>query len=147
MILLVLCSVSPFPVKDLRHILAVFIDIVFVFDELILDDLFEIVPFGAYMRHPVDDVQYQVKAVNLILYAHVEGRGDGAFFLVAADVHVMVAAAVGEAVDQPGITVKGEDNVFVSGEQGVEVIITEAVRMFGAGLELHEVHDVDYPNH
>jgi len=133
-------------VKDLGHVLAMFIDIVFVFDELIAHDLFEIVAFGSDMRHSVDDVQYEVETIDLILYAHIEGRGNGAFFLVAANVHVVVGAAVGQAVDQPGIAVESEDDMFVFGEQGVEVIITEPMRVFGTGLELHEVHDVDNPD-
>jgi len=110
--------------KDFGHVLSVFIDIVFVFDELIADDLFEIVAFGADMGHSIDDVLYQVEAIDLILDAHVEGRGDGALFLVAADVHMVVGPAVGQSMNQPGIAVKGEYDVLVLGEQGVEIIIT-----------------------
>ena len=37
----------PFPVANLRQILAVLVNVVFVFDELILHLLFQVVAFGA----------------------------------------------------------------------------------------------------
>ena len=46
-------------------------------------------------------------------------------------------------MDQPGIAVVGEDDRLVCGEQGVEVAVAQAVGMLGAGLEGHQVHDVD----
>ena len=86
----------------------------------------------------------EVKAVQIVEHGHVEGGGDGALFLVAADVQVVViGAAVGEAVNEPGVAVEGEDDGLVRGEKRIEIVVAQAVGMLGVGLELHEVHDVD----
>jgi len=55
----------------------------------------------------------------------------------------MVGAAIGEAMDEPGIAMESEHNGLVLGEERVEVVIAQAVRMFARGLEFHQVHDVD----
>ena len=72
--------------------------------------------------HAVDHVHHQVEAVQVVEHDHVEGRRGGALLLVAAHVDVVVVGApVGEAVDQPGIAVVGEDHRPVGGEQRVEL--------------------------
>jgi hypothetical protein len=43
----------------------------------------------------VDHVDHQVEAVEVVEHHHVEGRGGGAFFLVAAHVQVGVVACGG----------------------------------------------------
>ena len=68
------------------------------------------------MRQPIDHVFHQVEAVQVILNPHVEGRRDGALFLVAADVQVAVGPAVGQAVDQPRVSMEAKDDVLVFGE-------------------------------
>ena len=59
---------------------------------------------------------------------------------------VVVGAAIGQPVDQPRISVEGEDDVFVPGEQCVESVIAQSVRMFALRLQLHQVHDIDDAN-
>ena len=76
----------------------------------------------AQARNAVDDVAGQVETVQIVEHGHIERRGGGAFFLIAADVQIVViGAAVGQAVDQPGIAVEGEDDGFVGGEDGIEI--------------------------
>ena len=58
----------------------------------------------------------------------------------------VVRPAVGQPVDQPRVTVVGEDHRAVRGEQRVELTVTEAVRMLGRRLQPHEVDDVDHPD-
>ena len=55
----------------------------------------------------------------------------------------MVGAAVGQAMDQPGIAVEVEDDRLVGGEQAVEVAVGQAVRVLAVGRELEQVDDVD----
>jgi hypothetical protein len=45
-------------------------------------------------------------------------------------------------MDQPGISVKSEDDRLVLSEYGIELSLAEAVRMFLGGLKLHKVDDV-----
>src|SRR5690606_8421465 len=59
---------------------------------------------------------------------------------------VVAGAAVGEAVDQPGIAVVGEDDRLVGGEQAVVLEVGHAVRVLPAGQQPGEVHDVDHPD-
>ena len=61
--------------------------------------------------HTVDHVDHEVEAVEVVQHHHVERRRRRALLLVAAHVEVVVVrAAVGEPVDQPGIAVVGEDD-------------------------------------
>ena len=63
-----------------------------------------------------------MEAVQIVQHRHVEGGGDGAFFLVAAHMDVVViGAAVGQPVDQPRIGVERENDVLILGEQRVEI--------------------------
>lgn len=92
------------------------IDVKGVFDEFVGHGLFEVIACRAELRQAVDDVADEVEAVEFVLYPHVEFGGDGAFFVVAADAQIAVGPAVGESVDQGGVTMEGEDDVFVGGE-------------------------------
>ena len=47
-------------------------------------------------------------------------------------------------MDQGGIAVEGEDDGLVLGEQGVIVLVSQAVGMLPVGLELHQVHHIDH---
>ena len=99
------------------------------------------------LRQAVDGVHHEVEAVQIVQHRHVEGRGDGALFLVAADVDVVVVgAAVCQPVDQPRIGMEGEDDRLVLGEEVVEVHVAQPVRVLGLRLQLHEVDDVDHPD-
>ena len=56
------------------------------------------------------DVHHEVVPVEVVEHDHVERRGGRALLLVAADVEaVVVAAPVGEPVDEPRVAVEGED--------------------------------------
>ena len=52
------------------------------------------------LRHAIDHVAYQVKAIEIIQYAHVERRRRGALFLVAAHMDVPVALCAGRSADE-----------------------------------------------
>ena len=58
----------------------------------------------------------------------------------------MVRAAIGQPVNQPRVAVKREEDRFVPGEQGIEVLIAQPVRVFAFRLQLHQVHNVDHAN-
>ena len=46
-------------------------------------------------------------------------------------------------MNEHGIAVVGEDDGLVLGEERVELLVAEPVRMLGLRLELHEIDDVD----
>jgi hypothetical protein len=79
-------GVAPFPISGFRQVLAVFINVLFVLDKLVLELLFQIDALTAGLRQAVNGVHNQVEAVQIVQHRHVKGRGDGAFFLVAANV-------------------------------------------------------------
>src|ERR1700722_12704193 len=107
---------TPFPVTNLRQVLAVPVDVLLVLNQFILHLLFEVRPLGAQVRQAIDHVLNQVEPVQVVLYSDVKGRGDGALFLVAADVEVAVGPAIGQPVDQPWVSVKAKNDVLISGE-------------------------------
>jgi hypothetical protein len=76
----------------------VLVDVVLVFDELVLDHLLQIGPFGAQVWKAIDYVLHQVEPVQVVLHPDVESCRNGAFFLVTADVEVAVGPAVGQPV-------------------------------------------------
>jgi len=41
---------------------------------------------------------------------------------------------------------KGEDDGFVSGEEHIEFLIAQSMRMFALWLQLHQVEDIDHPD-
>ena len=96
---------------------------------------------------PVDDIDDQMEAVQIVEHHHVEGCRRGAAFLEAAHVQVLViGAAIGEPVDQPRIAVVGEDDGPVAGEERVELAVRQAMRVFRIRLQPHQVDDVDHPD-
>jgi len=120
---------SPLPVADLRHVHAVFIDVAPVRVELVRELLLEIGPLGPCLRQAIDGIHHQMETIHVVHDRHVEGRRDRALFLVAPDVEVAVRPAVGQPVDQPGITMEAKDDVFVPGEQRVVIRVAQSVRM------------------
>ncbi len=107
-------------------------------DELIAQLLAQINAAFAGLRHAVDHVHHQMKTVEFVEHCHVERRGDGALFLVAANVDIVViGAAIGQAMNQPRISVKGENDRRAFGEKRVEIGIAQAVRMLAFRLKSH----------
>ncbi|GCB44069.1 hypothetical protein SNL152K_1354 [Streptomyces sp. NL15-2K] len=101
---------------------------------------------GTYRQtgHAVDDVHDQPVAVQVVADHHVERRGGRTDLLVAAHVQVGVAGpAVGQAVDEPRVTVVGEDHRLVGGEQGVMLRVGHAMRVLLGGQQPRQVDDVD----
>jgi len=75
-------------------------------------------------RHAVDDINGQAETVDLVFDGQFQWCVDIALFLVAAYVQMLViGAAVGQAVDQPGVTVEIENDRLIPGEQAVEVAV------------------------
>ena len=75
-----------------------------------------------------------MKAVEVVQHGHVERGGNGAFFLIAADVYVVVVGtAVGQPVDQPWIAMKGENDRLVFGEQLVEIRVAQPMGVLFPG--------------
>ena len=93
-------------------------DVLLVFDQLDMQALLGERGHVAQARHAVEHVHGQVIAVDLIHHGHVKRCGGGAFFLVSAHVQVgVIGTPIGQPVDQPGISVEGEDNRLVGGEE------------------------------
>ena len=108
--------------------------------------LLQIGPLGTQMRQAIDHVLHQMEPVQVVLHPHVEGRRDRALFLVAPDVEVAVGPAVGQPVDQPGVAMKAKDDVLVFGEERIVIRVAQPVRVLAAGLQLHQIDDIDHPD-
>src|SRR5450756_1307273 len=96
-------AVGPRPVANLRHVFPVLADIARMLDQGVAELLFDVSRRDAQSGDAIDDLDRQMKPVELVEYGHVEGRCRGAFFRETADVHPgMVGAVIGQAVDQIG---------------------------------------------
>src|SRR6478752_43852 len=103
----------------------------------------------AVLDEPVLQLLLQVvasltdRAVEVVTHRHVERRGDRSFLLVPAHVDaVVVGATVGQAMDQPRVRMKREDDGLVASEEIVEVRIGQSVRMLARRLQPHKVYDI-----
>src|SRR2546429_8844781 len=127
---------APLPIPNLRQILAMLRDVLLVFDEFVADGLLGVGSLGTKLRHAVNHVRDEMKAVEVVHHHHVKRSRGRAFFFVTAHVEgPVVGAAIGEPMNQPGITVIGEDDRFVGREEHVEVLVGQTVRMFAPWLE------------
>src|SRR5215472_12988067 len=91
----------PPPAGDLGHIVPIPGDELLVVDELVADRLLGVSGARPKLRHAVDDVAYEVEAIEIVQHAHVERRRGGALFLVAAHVDVRVTrSTVGQPVNK-----------------------------------------------
>ena len=86
----------PFPVPHFRQVLAVFVNVLLVLNQLVLHHLFEIGPFRAQIWQAIDYVLNQMKAIQIILYSHVESGRNGALFVIASNMDVAVGATIGQ---------------------------------------------------
>ena len=92
------------------------VDVLLMLDQLVLELLFQVNPLIAGLRQAVDGVHHKMKAVQIVQHGHIEGCGDGALFLVAADVDVVVVgAAINQAMNQPLVGVICKDHRLVPG--------------------------------
>ena len=78
------------------QIRAIFVNVLPVFDQLALYLPLYIDAFVAGLRQAVDGIHHEMEAIEIVQDRHVKWRGDGALFLVTADVDVvMICAPVG----------------------------------------------------
>src|SRR5689334_13379426 len=98
-------------------------------------------------RYSINNTPREMKAIETVHYGHIEWGCGGALFLESANVEVvMPSAAIGQAVNEPGISVIGADHWRVGGEHGIEFAIRNAVRVLAGRLECHEINHVDHSN-
>src|SRR5262245_20792395 len=64
----------PARTHEIRHVVAVLLNVLLVLDQLLLDRLLEIGGAGAQLRQPVDHGLHQMEAVHVVEHHHVEGR-------------------------------------------------------------------------
>src|SRR5580700_9581357 len=97
-------------------------------DQMIAQYLLGITCHAAEAWNAINRVARQMETVQIVHHGYVEGRGGGAFFLVAAHVQVrVIGASISQTMDQPRVAVEGEHDWFVSGKNGVEVAIVQPV--------------------
>ena len=126
---------TPFPVSDFRQVLTVFLDVLLVLDELVLEPLLQVDALVAGLRQAVDGIHHEVEAVQIVQHRHIKGCGDSAFFFVATDMDIVViSSSVGQPVDQPRVSMEGEDYRLVPGEEFVKIRVAQSVRVLGLRL-------------
>src|SRR5260370_5656097 len=95
-------------------------------------------------RDAVDHIASEMNSIQIVRDGHVERCGCGSFFVVSAQVEIVViGAGIREAVNEPRIAVIGKDDGLVGCEEGIEFTVGEAMRMFAGRLDGHQVDDVD----
>ncbi len=83
MILNAICvSTLLFRVADFRRVLTVFVDVLFVFGELVAEFPLQADNLVCGLRQAIYGVHHQVEAIQVVQHGHVEGCGDATFFFV-----------------------------------------------------------------
>src|SRR6266550_448877 len=128
-------SVRPLPVLHLRHIVTVLARVTFVLRQFVPQELLEVGTDALQFRNAVHDITCQVKAIEVIHDSHVERSGGSALFFITAHMEIVVTmSAIAQPMNEPWITVIGEDHRFVGSEHGIKFGIRESVGMFAARL-------------
>src|SRR5664279_1285350 len=117
-----------------------------MFYQLILHHLFQVGSFSAQMRQSVNNVLNQVEPVKFVLYSDVECRSDSAFFNVTPDMYIPVGAAVGQTMNQPWISMKTKNYMFVYRKERIEIRFIKTVWVLAGRLKLHQIDDIDHPD-
>src|SRR5208337_3541626 len=136
-------AVRPPPSGNFRSIDAIFVCVSPAFDLLVPELLLGVRPDPLEPRYPVDGVDRQRIAIDLVIHGQLHRGIDVALFLVATHVYVPVGASVGQAVNQVRIAVEIEDDRLVHGKERIVIRISKPVRMVLAWFQLEEIHDVD----
>src|ERR1700693_5632182 len=115
------------------------VDVQLMLDELVAQPLLLVTRNTVKAGDTVDHIARQMEPVQVVQYGHVEGSGCSSFLLVSAHVQIIVVCtSISQAVNEPRIAVKGKNDGFVGGEDGIEIPIGQAVRMFAGGLQRRE---------
>ena len=93
------------------------VDILLVLYKLITHALDKVSAAVLESGNAVDDVDYEMETVNIVLYAHIEGRCDSSLFFIAENVEVTVLAAIGKLVDEGCIAVVSEYDGLILGKE------------------------------
>src|SRR5271155_5854709 len=129
-------SIGPLPGCDVGPVYAEPISMLFACDPLIDQFIAEAARARAHAGDAVDSVYGEGEAVGLVADGQLERRVDVALFLVAAHVDVVLARPpVGKSVDQAGGSVEGKDHRLLRSEDGLEIAVRHAVRVFSAGQQ------------
>jgi hypothetical protein len=80
--------------------------VMLMLDELVAHRLFQVGALAADARYFIDNILHQMKAIDVVLNAHVKRRGDRALLLVSPDVEVPICSAIGQPMDERRIAVK-----------------------------------------
>jgi hypothetical protein len=105
-------------------------DVLLVLDEFVADGLLGVRGIGTELRHAINHVGDEMKAVQIIHHHHVERSRGGAFLFVAAHVEVLVVgAAIREPMNHLGVF------VVLSGDKPVQTVALEGASI---ALEVDE---------
>src|ERR1700751_3712330 len=98
-------------------------------------------------RNPIDGVNRQAEAVDLVFDREFQWRVDISLFLVAAYMHAfMVLPAIGQAMNEPGIAMEVENHRLVYREKRVKIAVGQPVRVVLNWLQLKQVHNIHVTN-
>src|SRR6202171_5746532 len=81
--------IGPFPIPDFRQVVSTLTDVLFVLDELVAQELFEMRANALQAGDAVDHVAREVKSIQIIQDRHIERSRRCSFLFVSADVEVV----------------------------------------------------------
>ena len=121
----------PFPVAHLRRILSVFRNILLVLHQLVAHLLQQMGSLVSKLGQVIDHRLHQMIAVNFILHAHIERRGNRPFLLIAVHMQVPVGTVIGQLMDHGRIAMERKYDRFILRKQRIIIRIAQAMRDAG----------------
>lgn len=109
------------PLRDLGHVDAVLPYIGAVIEQPVAQQLLHMAGLITQTRYTVNRIGCETTAVKPVEHRHVERGGGGSLLPIAVHMEtVVIRALVDQPMDDPWITMKGEDHRLVAGEDGIE---------------------------
>src|SRR4030081_2245860 len=97
------------------------------FDDLALQPFFDVRSYGKEARNSVDDIDSQVKTVDLGEDGEFEWCVDVALLFEASPMNVvMILETIGDLVHECGIVVKAQEHRLVGGKERIPVAVAES---------------------
>ena len=121
---LLVTTIGPFPIPDFRHIVSVYGNVLFMFEQFIPHGLLDVGTNAFQFWYPVNHIHNKVKTVEIIHYDHIKRGGCGSFFFIATHMKIgVICSPVCQAMNQPRIPVKCKYNGLVGCKKGIKIFV------------------------
>src|SRR5215472_13773283 len=114
----------PFPVDDVRSINSMS-ERIFLSRDLLVPEVLQCrASYALQLRNMLDCIHGQGEPIDAIFNCQLQWSIDVPLFSIAVNMEVlMIGAAVGQSMNEPGISVEAEDDGFINREEQIKISV------------------------